>query len=162
MTAFSLAPYPSLAGRPRSQLYFGLHPQGFAVSSASRATSALRHHRFDAVRSRFCARARALALHPLGNVCVSSGGGTFHTGLNRPAAAALPLSLMLCAPGRFITPSLGQIFIPGHANTWIEWPEIREIITTGWQRRRATEPAPPTSCCRSMRSFISSSEMTAS
>jgi hypothetical protein len=32
--AFSLAPYPSLAGRPILLLYFGLHPQGFAVSSA--------------------------------------------------------------------------------------------------------------------------------
>jgi len=37
-----------------------LHPQGFAVSSASRATSALQHHRLEAVRSRFCARALAL------------------------------------------------------------------------------------------------------
>ena len=132
MTAFSLAPYPSLAGRPRSQLYFGLHPQGFAVSSASRATSALQHHSFNAVRSRFCARARALALHPLGNVCVSSGGGTFHTGLNRPAAAALPLSLALCAPGRFITPSLGQIF--GSSLSYVgrlncNFPSLRYIIS---------------------------------
>ena len=91
-TAFSLAPYPSLAGRPIFQLYFGLHPQGFAVSSASRATSTSRHHRFNAVRSRFCARAGALAPHPFRDVCVSSGGGTFHTGQNWPAAAALPLS----------------------------------------------------------------------
>ena len=43
---------------------FGLHSQGFAVSSASRATSTLRHHRFNAERSRFCARAGALAPHP--------------------------------------------------------------------------------------------------
>ena len=70
MTAFSLAPYPSLAGRPNSQLYFGLHPQGFAVSSAFSATSAFRHHSFNAARSRFCARAGALAPHPLGCLCV--------------------------------------------------------------------------------------------
>ena len=94
MTAFSLAPYPSLAGRPNSQLYFGLHPQGFAVSSASRATSAFRHHRFDAVRSRFCARARALALHPWGmSVCPVVGG------LSTPAISASgsrPSSLAGC------------------------------------------------------------------
>jgi len=64
-----------LAGRPCDQLYFGLHPQGFAVSSASRATSALRHHRLGAERSRFCARAGALAPHPWGmSVCPMVGG----------------------------------------------------------------------------------------
>ncbi|VVB71724.1 Uncharacterised protein [uncultured archaeon] len=34
-----------------------------------------------------------LSPHILWDVCVSSGGGSFHTGRNRPAAAALPLSL---------------------------------------------------------------------
>jgi len=36
-----------------------------------------------------------LSPHILWDVCVSSGGGTFHTGHSWPAAAALPLSLFL-------------------------------------------------------------------
>ena len=105
MAAFSLAPYPSSAGRPRSQLYFGLHPQGFAVSSASRATSALGHHRFDAVRSRFCARARALALHPLGmSVCPVVGGLSTPAIIGQRQPPFLSRWMKLC-PARLIISS---------------------------------------------------------
>jgi len=106
MTAFGLAPYPSLAGRPYSQLYFGLHPQGFAVSSAFSATSALRHHSFNAARSRFCARAGALAPHPLGCLCVQWWRDFPH----RPelASGSRPSSLASLKKSRsgFIMPSL--------------------------------------------------------
>ena len=78
--AFSLAPYPSVGWTTINRSYFGLHPQGFAVSSAFRATSAFQHHGINAVQCRFCASARALALHPHRDACVSRGGGTFHTG----------------------------------------------------------------------------------
>jgi hypothetical protein len=76
--------------------YFGLHPQGFAVSSAFRATSAFRHHGIDAGQSRFCARARALALHPKKVSACPEVGGLSTPAKGSPAAAALPLS----RPGR--------------------------------------------------------------
>lgn|GEM_PF-3415987 len=72
--------------------YFGLHPQGFAVSSASRPTSAFRHHGIGAVQYRFCARARALALHPKKVSACPGVGGLSTPAKGSPAAAALPLS----------------------------------------------------------------------
>jgi hypothetical protein len=36
-----------------------------------------------------------LSPHTLSSVCVSRGGGTFHTDRNWPAAAALPLSRII-------------------------------------------------------------------
>lgn len=76
--------------------YFGLHPQGFAVSSAPLATSAFRHHGVGEVQSRFCARARALALHQREVSACPEVGGLSTPAKGSPAAAALPLS----RPGR--------------------------------------------------------------
>jgi hypothetical protein len=60
--------------------YFGLHPQGFAVSSASRATSAFRHHGMCAGAVSFLCQSQSSRPTPKEGVCVSRGGGTFHTG----------------------------------------------------------------------------------
>ena len=89
--AFSLAPYPSLAGRPIFSALFWLAPTGFRRFIRCCATSALQHHRIDAERSRFCARAGALAPHPLGmSVCPVVGG------LSTPANASQRLCVLFC------------------------------------------------------------------
>lgn len=100
--------------------YFGLHPQGFAVSSAFRATSAFRHHGIDAVQSRFCARARALALHPKKVSACPEVGGLSTPAKGSPAAAALPLSRPGC----------------------IREEDIKAFVAL-WKKRRVKDQRPP-------------------
>jgi hypothetical protein len=68
-----------------------LHPRGFAVSSIHPETSAL-HHRIYRGWSRFCARARALARHPLQMFVCPERWGDFpqtRRPVSRPSSLAL-------------------------------------------------------------------------
>ena len=103
--AFSLAPYPSLAGRP---IWFcsilacthrvspfhprPARPQPCGIIALTR-------------RGLVSVPEPELSPHILWDVCVSRGGRTFHTGQNWPAAAALPLSSNL-----FVTPAAYNLF----------------------------------------------------
>ena len=130
---------------------FGLHPQGFAVSSAFSATSAFRHHSFNAARVCFVPEPE-LAPHPLGCLC------PVVEGLSTPAeleAAPSFLSrigknafqfIMSCWQAKPTRPVLRRSrtnLYPMKTIYCSRWQETRRITTIARQKRKATEPGPP-------------------
>jgi hypothetical protein len=103
MTAFGLAPYPSLAGRPIFLALFWLAPAGFRRFIRNQARPqpcgiiALAHE-----RSRFCARAGALASHPLEiSACPVVGGLSTPAGIGQRQPPFLSRQLYSSFPAAY-------------------------------------------------------------